>query len=145
MAAVEGVVFGHYISKDGALQPVLQESSELFAAIVGDSIAKVEEEFEPGPYSRLNQLMPVLYWGSNTEPKADTTPNEASASTSVAVKSRTLVMLASFHGSLRVLSYLLSKGADPTIKSPDGLTAYDVSAAPPPRAAAAAPAPDGPA
>jgi hypothetical protein len=139
MAAVEGVVFGHYISKDGALQPVLQESSELFAAIVGDAIARVEDEFEPGPYNRLNQLMPVLYWGSNTEPKADTTPNEASASTSVAVKSRTLVMLASFHGSLRVLSYLLSKGADPTVKSPDGLTAYDVSsgAAPTPAAAPA--------
>lgn len=121
-AAADGVVFGHYIhSQDGSWKPVLSESSELFKAIVSDAITQVEEEFEP---ARLNSFFTLLYWGSNQVEKADT----KDASTNVSVKHRTLVMLAAFHGSMRVLSFLLSKGGDPGLTSPDGLNAYDVSA-----------------
>ncbi|CAD7698538.1 unnamed protein product [Ostreobium quekettii] len=45
----------------------------------------------------------------------------------VTVKQRTLLMIAAFHGSMRVLSLLAVNGADPAVVSPDGMTAYELA------------------
>lgn len=121
-------VFGHYIQRNGGTwEPLLSESSALFGHTVEDNISSVEKELESNA-ARLNQLHHILYWSSAPNGSSDATQQGSEAKTSVSVKFRSLLHLACYHGSLRVVSYLLSKGADARLKSPgDGQTAHDVS------------------
>lgn len=121
-------VFGHYIQRNGSWEPLLSESSALFVHVVEDNISLVEKELESNG-ARLNQLHHILYWGSAPNGSSELATQQGSeAKTSVSVKFRSLLHLGCYHGSLRVVSYLLSKGADARLKSPgDGKTAHDVS------------------
>jgi hypothetical protein len=108
----ENTVVGHIVSSNCGWIPALEQSTELFQAVVSDDISKLETLFDAS--TCLTTGVPVLYWGADKK---------------VEVKSRTLAMLAAQHGSLRVLSFLLSKGADPKQMSIDGLTCYEVGRA----------------
>jgi hypothetical protein len=70
----------------------------------------------------------ILCWGSEPGKQADVADKDQ-AKPRVQVTKRTLLQLAAFHGSLRCVSCLLARGANPNHKSSDGLTAYDVSVA----------------
>lgn len=118
-------VLGHYTLQGSAWQPALQESSTLFKAIVSDTAGPIEQLIEKEP-TKLNVFRLVLYWDSSALATGEENKAEE-PNTAVNVKHRTLLMLAAFHGSLRVLSCLLSQGADPKVATPDGLTVYDVS------------------
>lgn len=133
-AALPDAVFGHYLAAGEKLSPLLPESSSLFRALVSDSVHTVESEVEADS-SKISSFFLVLHWSApdsapanEAQPEGEAKPAEAPApAAAVNPKHRTLLQLACSHGSLRVISYLLLKGAEPTLKSPDGLTAYDVS------------------
>eukprot|EP00210_Caulerpa_lentillifera_P004496 g4290.t1 len=123
-------VFGHYVQQGHLWEPLLSESSPLFRAIVNDDARVVEAELEPDS-TKANQFFVLLYWGSRpTSPEATSTvqtPSEDGTKPAVTVKRRTLLMIAAFHGSMRVLALLAVNGADPATVSPDGLTAYQLA------------------
>ena len=130
MSSVSGSdsVFGHYIQQANTWEPLLSESSALFRAVVEDDAANVEAEIGVDT-SRVNAFYVLLYWGSqpqNGQSKEEVS-NEVSMKPAVTVKQRTLLMIAAFHCSMRVLSLLAVNGADPALASPDGMTAYEVS------------------
>lgn len=116
-------VLGHYTLQKTLWQPALHDSSSLFQAITSDASAPIEQLIEKDP-SKLNSFRLLLYWGSSPGDQLELQESH----TAVTVKHRTFLMLAAYHGSLRVLSFLLSQGANPKVQSPDGLSAYDVSA-----------------
>ena len=133
----ESEVIGHYLvpAHGRPAQPLLHESTVIFQDVVSDKLSTVEVAVEADA-GKLNQFFLILHWASDvkggTGPGLDSgaevlDANAAMAKASVMVKQRTLLMIAAHAGSLRVLSYLLSRGAEPSRKSPDGLTAYDVS------------------
>jgi hypothetical protein len=121
-------VIGHYVPAEGGegWQAALAQSTELFRSLVADDLAAFERHLaalDPSEHSSSSSSSwhTVLFW-SAANPEQQ---NEAK----VEAKSRTLAMLATQHGSLRVLSYLLSKGSCPTEKAPkDGADCYAVSA-----------------
>eukprot|EP00798_Chlamydomonas_sp_ICE-L_P011399 gene11399-12100_t len=99
-------VAGHYYRVTQGWRALFNEPdsfSPFFRAIVDDKVHFIEQEIGNKP-ELLNQAITVLFWGEND--------GEASISTSCSVKSRTPLMVAAYHGALRVLSLLLSKGAD---------------------------------
>lgn len=109
-------VLGHYVANaTGQWAPALQQSTELFKAIVNDDINSFEEEYKALGSGSLGAFT-ILYW---SEGKAD------QASPQVQAKARNLLSLAVFHGALRVISFLLSKGANPRTGQ-DGQSAYEV-------------------
>lgn len=131
MSGVSGSdsVFGHYIQQASTWEPLLSESSALFRAVVEDDAATVEAEIGADT-ARVNAFYVLLYWGSqpqNGQSKGEEGSTEVSMKPAVTVKQRTLLMIAAFHGSMRVLSLLAVNGADPALASPDGMTAYEVS------------------
>lgn len=113
------VCIGHYVSAADGWAPALEQSTDLFRAVVADDISRFEAHADG-----LTAAHKVLYWSHNKK---------------VEVKSRTLAMLATQHGALRVLAALLAKGANPKLASDDGLSCYEVRR--PPRAAHAGPGP----
>lgn len=119
LSGQESNVFGHYFqSGAGNWQPLLNESSSLFRAIVSDDSAAVESALTSDS-GKLNNFVLLLQWRGSNDFKLQAKPD-------VAVKHRTLLMLAAYHGSTNVVSLLLSKGADAKVTSPDGLTALQV-------------------
>lgn len=134
----ESEVIGHYLvpAHGRPAQPLLHESTALFQDVISDKLVAVETAVE-SDVAKLNQFFLVLNWSSDAkgsgspeaQDSADATAASAAASkASVMVKQRTLLMIAAHAGSLRVLSYLLAKGAEPGRKAPDGITAYEVIA-----------------
>ncbi len=132
----ESEVIGHYLvpAHGRPAQPLLHESTALFQDVISDKLVAVENAVE-SDVAKLNQFFLVLNWGSDAkgssspdgQENADAAAATAAASkASVMVKQRTLLMIAAHAGSLRVLSYLLAKGAEPGRKAPDGITAYEV-------------------
>lgn len=130
-------VIGHYLvpAHGRPAQPLLHESTVLFQDVVSDKLSSVEAAVE-ADIGKLDQFFLVLHWASDVKGGSNSgvetgaealDANGASAKTSVMVKQRTLLMIAAHAGSLRVLAYLLARGAEPSRKSPDGLTTYDVS------------------
>lgn len=115
----EQTVIGHYVAgQDGSWQPALQQSSDLFKALVADDLNSFEQQLSSVDNS--SSFHTVLYWSGSAD------SNDA-ASPKVEAKSRTLAMLATHHSAVRVLSYLLSKGCDPKLScSKDGLSCYEV-------------------
>lgn len=116
-------VLGHSILQGTAWLSDLQESSSLLKAIVSDASAPIETliQGKDSSGSFLNAFRLLLYWDSGPgDGKNQQEPNPA-----VNFKHRTLLMLAAFFGSVRVLALLLSLGADPNIQAPDGPTVYD--------------------
>lgn len=110
-------VLGHYVADaSGQWVPALQQSTELFKAVVNDDISKFERELD-ALGSGLLGAFTILYW-SEGKGGEQATPQ-------VQAKARTLLALAVYHGSLRVLSHLLSKGANPKAGQ-DGQNAYEV-------------------
>ena len=120
-------VIGHYVpGQDGqGWKAVQANSTDLFKALVQDDLQAFEKLFassEPGvPSCSSSSWHTVLFWTS----AADSKDGEARARTEA--KSRTLAMLATQHGSVRVLSFLLSKGSCPTEQAKDGADCYTVS------------------
>jgi hypothetical protein len=117
-------VIGHYVPAEGeGWQAALAQSTELFRSLVADDLAAFKRHLaasDPSEHSS-SSWHTVLFW-SAANPEQQ---NEAK----VEAKSRTLAMLATQHGSVRVLSYLLSEGSCPTEKAPkDGADCYAVSA-----------------
>ncbi len=149
MEAADPAVLGHYSccnAPGAAPQPLLEQSSLLFRAIVQDDLGALSSHAallqDAG-----RQLHSVLHWQQAGTRKSSAASSPAStrsqdgeeavgASHPVAViKQRTLIGLAALHGSVKVLKFLLSvKGADPHQAFPDGHTAFSVS----PRACAGA-------
>lgn len=125
-------VFGHMMQAGKGWKPLLPESSSLFCDVVGDRLGAVEAVLELDA-GKLHALFLVLHWADASAGEAGkdaaASGGEAggAARATVAVKHRSLLMMAAQSGSLRVLAYLLAKGAEPSRKAPDGLTAYDVS------------------
>lgn len=135
----ESEVIGHYLvpAHGRPAQPLLHESTALFQDVISDKLVAVETAVE-SDVAKLNQFFLVLNWSSDAkgsgspeaQDSADATAASAAASkASVMVKQRTLLMIAAHAGSLRVLSYLLAKGAEPGRKAPDGITAYEMALA----------------
>lgn len=116
-------VVGHYVPcQDGqGYKAVLANSTDLFKALVNDDLQEFEKLFaspESGVSCSSSSSHTVLFWSASTSSQ-----DEAK----VEAKSRTLAMLATQHGSVRVLSFLLSKGSCPTEQAKDGQTCYTVS------------------
>ncbi|GFR42124.1 hypothetical protein Agub_g2967 [Astrephomene gubernaculifera] len=134
----ESEVIGHYLipAHGRPAQPLLHESTALFQDVVSDKLSTVESAIEADA-GKLNQFFLILHWASDVKGGAGPSPENvdagdagaAAAKASVTVKQRTLLMIAAHAGSLRVLAYLLARGAEPSRKSPDGLTAYDMALA----------------
>lgn len=128
MEVVDGApesVMGHYMQQGQQLLPLLGVSGALFNAVVSDVDSIVEQELEANP-QKLNQEFLILCWNQDiaNSPEGDAAeslPSKPNAS----VIHRTLLMLACYHGSLRVVSLLLSKGTDPLAKAQDGVTARE--------------------
>ena len=126
-------VFGHYVQQGQIWEPLLSESSPLFRAVVEDDAHAVEADLGTEPSAKVNQFYVLLYWGSRPDASSSATPEqtntqgEDAVKPPVTVKQRTLLMIAAFHGSMRVLSLLAISGADPGIVSPDGMTACDLA------------------
>jgi hypothetical protein len=78
------------------------------------------------PHTDVEYL--VLCWGSENSGQEDVDGGGHGGGPQVQVQRRTLLDLAVYHGAYRCASYLLARGANPTHRSSDGLTAYDVSA-----------------
>ncbi|KXZ44734.1 hypothetical protein GPECTOR_63g59 [Gonium pectorale] len=132
-------VIGHYLvpAHGRPAQPLLHESTSLFQDVVSDKLSTVESAVEADA-DKLNQFFLILHWASDVkgasgpggEPAAESGDvGAAVGKASVMVKQRTLLMIAAHAGSLRVLAYLLARGAEPSRKSPDGLSAYDMAVA----------------
>lgn len=132
-------VIGHYLvpANGRPAQPLLHESSSLFVNVVSDKLSAVESVVEADT-SKLQTFYLILHWASSPDGQGVTGSTQeacagsldaaaAAGRASVTVKQRTLLMVAAHSGSLRVLAYLLARGAEPSRKSPDGMTAYDVS------------------
>lgn len=117
-------VFGHYVHKkgDSKWEPLVDQSRELFRAVVADDHLRVEEEVKADP-SKAKAVFILLYWGGN----GGDAQNGEAAKTNVTVKQRSLLMLAAYHGCLRVVSTLVMNGAMPGQLSADGLNAYQVT------------------
>ncbi|WIA40824.1 hypothetical protein OEZ86_004501 [Tetradesmus obliquus] len=98
-------VIGHYVQQqgEGGYQwvPALDQSTELFKAVIGDDISRVEQLYTGLGGSSTHVC---LFWGES---------KEQTGAPRVEAKSRTLAAIATQHGALRVLSYLLSKGVNP--------------------------------
>lgn len=114
-------VIGHYVPGQGGADftPALSQSSELFRSLVADDLTSFEKHVGSLGSFNSGSWHTVLYWsaaadGQGSEPKVE-------------AKFRTLAMLATQHGSVRVLSYLLSRGSCPTDKAKDGADCYLVS------------------
>ncbi|CAD7700682.1 unnamed protein product [Ostreobium quekettii] len=132
MSTVSGSdsVFGHYIQQAASWEPLLSESSALFRAVVEDDAAHVEAEIGADA-ARVNAFYVLLHWGSQPQGgaggKEEAPGGDGSMKPAVTVKQRTLLMIAAFHGSMRVLSLLAVNGADPAVVSPDGMTSYELA------------------
>lgn len=100
---ISSTVLGHYVFADGTWSPALQQSTELFKAVVADDISSFEREIDAFEAAHL-RWWSVLYWSDSSK----------EAAPRVEAKTRSLAMIATQHGSLRVLSFLLSKGCNPT-------------------------------
>lgn len=121
-------VIGHYVpaGKEGeGWQAALAQSTDLFKALVADDLTAFQRHLAASASSEHSSSSSswhtVLFW-SAANPEQQ---NEAK----VEAKSRTLAMLATQHGSMRVLAYLLSKGSCPTEKTKDGADCFTVSSA----------------
>ncbi len=119
-------VFGHLVFRDNRYEPILQDSTELFQAIAADDEAKFASILRQRPELR-DTLLTILYWGGG-----DASTGEGSGggkpSSSVTARHRTPLMLAADFCSLNVAAFLIGRGADVRIKSPeDGLTAAQVA------------------
>lgn len=113
-------VIGHYVvgQQGEGWQAALAQSTDLFKALVADDLTAFEKQLAslgPGAHSSWHT---VLCWSAPSPEQQ----NETKA------QSRTLAQLATQHGSVRVLSYLLSSGADPAQKARDGADCYTVRA-----------------
>lgn len=123
-------VFGLYSQRStGCYDPVFQGSHKLFIATVLDDINTVVAEVASEP-SLLNRWHLVLHCAQqHTAPGEMNGDQHANhGSLGVSFKSRTLTMIAAAHASLRVLSYLLSRGSDPSVVAPDVVTARTLAA-----------------
>ncbi len=142
-------VLGHYSCVLGSpLQPLLAESSALFRAVVEDDLQAVCAW--PSLEAESARMHNVLHWTSMPEePQQQRTASGRSSSAGadaapeggpsgsrsgnkpvVTVKQRTLLALAAYHGSVKVLKLLLgAKGVDARLRMPDGQTAGTVRAA----------------
>jgi len=121
-------VFGHYVQQGNIWEPLLSESSPLFRAVVEDDARAVEADLGSDSASKVNNFYVLLYWGSRPNANAnEQTNSEDGGKPPVTVKQRTLLMIAAFHGSMRVLAMLAVNGADPGIVSPDGMTACELA------------------
>lgn len=140
---MDGTVLGHYVpdARDGWV-PTLANSTDLFKSLVADDLTAFERQAaeldaSEGSSGSTSSWHTLLYWSGGGLQQAAPPPlvADGSSSTSDAVaskvqaKQRTLLMLATQHGSVRVLAYLLSKGQGcPTDKAPgDGVDCYQVS------------------
>eukprot|EP00882_Tetradesmus_deserticola_P014591 GHRQ01015521.1.p2 GENE.GHRQ01015521.1~~GHRQ01015521.1.p2 ORF type:complete len:150 (-),score=12.21 GHRQ01015521.1:867-1316(-) len=98
-------VIGHYVQQQGEggsqWVPALDQSTELFKAILGDDISRVEQLCTGQGGSSTHVC---LFWGES---------KEQAGAPRVEAKNRSLAAIATQHGALRVLSYLLSKGVNP--------------------------------
>jgi hypothetical protein len=98
-------VIGHYVQQQGEggsqWVPALDQSTELFKAVIGDDISRVEQLYTGHGGSSTHVC---LFWGES---------KEQAGAPRVEAKNRSLAAIATQHGSLRVLSYLLSKGVNP--------------------------------
>lgn len=113
-SGVLGIYLAHTSTQGSQLSPALQQSTELFKALVSDDLNAFESALGS---ASTNTWHTVLYVSG---------ADEEGAAPKVEAKSRTLSMLAIQHNALRVLAFLLSKGADPGLLSADGLSAYQV-------------------
>jgi hypothetical protein len=120
-------VLGHYLLERGILTPLLSESSQLFVSVVTDQLQAVEAALESNG-AAANQPFLVLQWSPETKAAVETAATSTGSvpKTSVTVKQRTLLMVAAHAGALRAVAALLNRGADPSRKGPDGMTAYEV-------------------
>eukprot|EP00879_Flechtneria_rotunda_P008263 GHRR01008656.1.p1 GENE.GHRR01008656.1~~GHRR01008656.1.p1 ORF type:complete len:507 (+),score=133.37 GHRR01008656.1:159-1679(+) len=103
-------VIGHYVQSGDHWVPALDQSSKLFRAVVEDDITAFEAAVD---LSTALCWHTILCWCEGQE-----------ATAKVEAKSRSLAMLATQHGSLRVLSWVLSKGVNPK-QQRDGLSCYE--------------------
>lgn len=114
-------VAGHLALRgDNTWEPLLQDSSPLFAAITADAPGRVTELLRARP-EQVNSLLTLLYWGGD--------PNAAGAAAraQVSVKRRTPLMLAAQFGSTAVMEALLKQGATASTRVPeDDCTALQV-------------------
>jgi hypothetical protein len=98
-------VIGHYVQQQGEggsqWVPALDQSTELFKAVIGDDISRVEQLYTGHGGSSTHVC---LFWGES---------KEQAGAPRVEAKNRSLAAIATQHGALRVLSYLLSKGVNP--------------------------------
>lgn len=115
-------VFGHYVHKKAGerWEPLVDQSRELFRAVVADDHLRVGKEIKADP-GKAKASYILLYWGG----AAGGEGGEA-AKANVTVKQRTLLMLAAYHGCMRVVSTLVMNGAVPGQVSADGQDAYKV-------------------
>lgn len=122
-------VIGHYVPAEqgsSGWQAALAQSTDLFRALVSDDLTTFEKHLASLGPSAHSSWHTVLFWSA---PPHAAEENEAAGKVEAVARSRTLAMLATQHGSMRVLSYLLSSGADPTTKAKDGADCYTVSGA----------------
>jgi hypothetical protein len=132
--SVSSSVIGHYVKHGSGLLPALAQSTPLFKGICCDNLEAVQDALAPG--APVDEWMSVLVWDAQEaaqhQPQPDTHPDQAAGeqqTAQVQVKPRTLAMIAAFHGSERVLGFLLGQGANPRLRTPDAeaLCCYDVS------------------
>jgi hypothetical protein len=73
----------------------------------------------------------ILCWGTDPGGQQDVEGKDQAQGQGrpVTVARIRLIHIAAFHGSIRCASLLLSRGANPGLKTTDGLSAYDVSSA----------------
>lgn len=121
-------VIGHYVpagqeTGSSGWQAALAQSTDLFRALVSDDLTTFEKHLGSLGPSAHSSWHTVLFWSASPHAAEE---NEAAGKVEAVARSRTLAMLATQHGSVRVLSYLLSSGADPTTKAKDGADCYTV-------------------
>lgn len=121
-------VIGHYVpagqeTGSSGWQAALAQSTDLFRALVSDDLTTFEKHLGSLGPSAHSSWHTVLFWSAAPHAAEE---NEAAGKVEAVARSRTLAMLATQHGSVRVLSYLLSSGADPTTKAKDGADCYTV-------------------
>ncbi|KAI8476573.1 MAG: hypothetical protein J3K34DRAFT_455681 [Monoraphidium minutum] len=138
---MEDAVLGHYVACPGDAgslgKPVAGWSMPLFNAVTRDDDLQA---LEGRTADRTDEEFLVLCWGSSAQGAPQDVEGkdqaqaqvqggpEAQGRPQVQVVRRTLLQIAAFHGSLRSASLLLARGADPALKSSDGLSAYDFAA-----------------
>jgi hypothetical protein len=124
-------VIGHYVpagQEEGSSgwRAALAQSTDLFRALVSDDLTAFEKHLGSLGPSAHSSWHTVLFWSAPPHTAAAAGEDEAPSKVEAVARSRTLAMLATQHGSVRVLSYLLSSGADPTTKAKDGADCYTV-------------------